>query len=47
VAQDLLPAIEAVRRGEEFVSTGLLRDDVPEARDMQAANRVSQQSADD
>jgi DNA-binding NarL/FixJ family response regulator len=47
VADDLLPAVEAVRRGGHFVSSGLLDADFAGAAGPQLPGRLSQQSADD
>lgn len=47
VAGDLLPAVEAVRQGRQFVSSGLLDHHFIEATDVQAPNRLCQQAGDD
>ena len=47
VAQDLLRAVEAVRRGGQFVSTGLLGEQVTQSVNLQLPNSLSPQSADD
>jgi DNA-binding NarL/FixJ family response regulator len=47
VAQDLLRAVEAVRRGGRFVSAGLLGEQVTQSMDLQVPDGLSPQSADD
>jgi len=47
VGDDFWPALEAVRRGGHFVSSGLLDDHFAGAMDPRTPNRLSQHAADD